>query len=84
MDAQTVLDNINKYRYGVLIGNCTEERFGEDMAQRQVPKYKIFHQFSSIFSQFLYNLSSFSKKNETLPMSTMKDNFGLQNSVINQ
>lgn len=58
MDAQTVLDNINKYRYGVLIGNCTEERFGEDMAQRQ--------------------------KNETLPMSTMKDNFGLQNSVINQ
>jgi len=30
MNSQTVQDNVNKYRYGVLIGNLTEERFGHE------------------------------------------------------
>lgn len=41
MNAQTVMDNQNKYRFGVLIGNENEERFGFDLIQRSVPeKYK--------------------------------------------
>ncbi|EGR28569.1 hypothetical protein IMG5_172410 [Ichthyophthirius multifiliis] len=36
MNAQTIQDNVNKYRYGVLIGNVTEERFGIDMSQRYI------------------------------------------------
>ena len=35
MNAQTVMDNQNKYRFGVLIGNENEERFGIDLAQKQ-------------------------------------------------
>ena len=31
MGSQEVLDNENKYRYGVLIGNQQEERFGLDL-----------------------------------------------------
>ena len=29
------MDNVNKYRYGVLIGNSAEERFGLDAVQRE-------------------------------------------------
>nr|8G2Z_0G Chain 0G, CFAP107 [Tetrahymena thermophila CU428]8G2Z_1G Chain 1G, CFAP107 [Tetrahymena thermophila CU428] len=36
MNAQTIQDNVNKYRFGVLIGNFAEEKFGMDMAQRQI------------------------------------------------
>ena len=32
----TVLDNENKYRYGVLIGNFHEETFGMDLEDRHV------------------------------------------------
>ena len=42
MNAQTVMDNQNKYRFGVLIGNENEERFGLDLVQRNV------HLFSSL------------------------------------
>ena len=34
--SQKVLDHENKYRYGVLIGNQQEERFGFDLIERQV------------------------------------------------
>lgn len=36
MNAQTILDNVNKYRFGVLVGNFAEERFGQDMAERRI------------------------------------------------
>lgn len=36
MNAQTILDNVNKYRYGVLIGNVAEERFGLDLVKKEV------------------------------------------------
>jgi hypothetical protein len=32
MSAQTVLDSVNKYRHGVLIGNFVEDEFGNDLA----------------------------------------------------
>lgn len=36
MNAQTVMDNQNKYRFGVLIGNENEERFGFDLVKKSV------------------------------------------------
>lgn len=36
MNAQTVMDNQNKYRFGVLIGNENEERFGLDLVKKNV------------------------------------------------
>ena len=35
-DQFKVQDSVNKYRYGVLLGNSTEERFGIDLIQKQV------------------------------------------------
>ena len=34
MSAQTVLDSVNKYRHGVLIGNFVEDQFGIDLAKK--------------------------------------------------
>ena len=34
MSAQTVLDSVNKYRHGVLIGNFVEDEFGIDLAKK--------------------------------------------------
>lgn len=34
MSAQTVLDSVNKYRHGVLIGNFVEDEFGKDLAEK--------------------------------------------------
>jgi len=31
MSAYTVLDSVNKYRHGVLIGNFVEDEFGKDL-----------------------------------------------------
>ena len=33
MSAQTVLDSVNKYRHGVLIGNFVEDEFGIDLTK---------------------------------------------------
>lgn len=35
-NSQQVLDHENKYRYGVLIGNQQEERFGHDLLNKEV------------------------------------------------
>jgi hypothetical protein len=32
MSAHTVLDSVNKYRHGVLIGNFVEDKFGKDLS----------------------------------------------------
>lgn len=37
MNSQTVPDQVNKYRYGVLIGNFAEEAFGQDHANKVSP-----------------------------------------------
>lgn len=34
MSAQTVLDSVNKYRHGVLVGNFVEDDFGVDLAKQ--------------------------------------------------
>lgn len=34
MSAQTVLDSVNKYRHGVLIGNFVEDDFGIDLVKK--------------------------------------------------
>jgi hypothetical protein len=34
MSAQTVLDSVNKYRHGVLVGNFVEDEFGIDLAKK--------------------------------------------------
>jgi hypothetical protein len=32
--AYTVMDSVNKYRHGVLVGNFVEDKFGHDLHQR--------------------------------------------------
>jgi len=39
MNSQMIQDNVNKYSYGVLIGNFNEEQFGIDHARKEVPPY---------------------------------------------
>ena len=34
MSASSVADNVNKYRHGVLIGNFTEDKFGNDLSAK--------------------------------------------------
>lgn len=34
MSAYTVLDSVNKYRHGVLIGNFVEDKFGKDLSEK--------------------------------------------------
>ncbi len=34
MSAYSVMDPVNKYRHGVLIGNFVEDKFGNDLNQR--------------------------------------------------
>jgi hypothetical protein len=34
MSAYTVLDSVNKYRHGVLIGNFVEDKFGKDLHEK--------------------------------------------------
>ena len=34
MSAYSVMDNVNKYRHGVLLGNYVEDKFGTDLAQK--------------------------------------------------
>lgn len=31
MSAYTIMDSVNKYRNGVLVGNHVEDRFGKDL-----------------------------------------------------
>ncbi len=31
MSAYTVMDSVNKYRHGVLVGNFVEDKFGKDL-----------------------------------------------------
>ncbi len=53
MSAQTVLDSVNKYRHGVLIGNFVEDQFGIDLAKngpnpdaKKLPTTKDHHDLS--------------------------------------
>ncbi|CAD8134273.1 unnamed protein product [Paramecium octaurelia] len=55
LDYTKIQDNVNKYRYGVKIGNYNEETFGMDVKQNA----------------------------HKIPNSTMKDTFGLQNTLLN-
>ncbi|CAD8136750.1 unnamed protein product [Paramecium pentaurelia] len=55
LDYTKIQDNVNKYRYGVKIGNYNEETFGMDIKQNT----------------------------HKIPNSTMKDSFGLQNTLLN-
>lgn len=32
--AYTVLDSVNKYRHGVLVGNFVEDKFGRDLNEK--------------------------------------------------
>ena len=32
MSSSSVMDNVNKYRHGVLIGNFVEDKFGNDLS----------------------------------------------------
>ena len=32
--AYSVMDSVNKYKHGVLIGNYVEDKFGNDLAQK--------------------------------------------------
>ena len=32
MSAYSVMDSVNKYKHGVLIGNYVEDKFGNDLA----------------------------------------------------
>lgn len=34
MSAYTVLDSVNKYRHGVLVGNFVEDKFGKDLYEK--------------------------------------------------
>lgn len=34
MSAYTVMDSVNKYRHGVLVGNFVEDKFGNDLHER--------------------------------------------------
>lgn len=34
MSAYSVMDPVNKYRHGVLIGNFVEDKFGNDLNQK--------------------------------------------------
>jgi hypothetical protein len=34
MEAYTVMDPVNKYRHGVLIGNFVEDQFGKELHER--------------------------------------------------
>lgn len=34
MSAYTVMDPVNKYRHGVLIGNFVEDKFGNDLHEK--------------------------------------------------
>lgn len=34
MSAYSVMDSVNKYKHGVLIGNYVEDKFGNDLAQK--------------------------------------------------
>lgn len=34
MSAYTVMDPVNKYRHGVLVGNFVEDKFGKDLAEK--------------------------------------------------
>ena len=34
MSAYTVLDSVNKYRHGVLVGNFVEDKFGKDLYEQ--------------------------------------------------
>ena len=36
MNSQTIQDSVNKYRYGVKIGNYNEETFGRDLVLKEV------------------------------------------------
>ena len=34
MSAYSVMDSVNKYRHGVLLGNYVEDKFGSDLASQ--------------------------------------------------
>ncbi len=34
MSAYSVMDSVNKYRHGVLIGNFVEDKFGKDLHEK--------------------------------------------------
>ena len=37
MSAYTVMDSVNKYRHGVLVGNFVEDKFGKDLHEKVPP-----------------------------------------------
>jgi hypothetical protein len=40
MPAYSVMDSVNKYRHGVLLGNYVEDKFGTDLNEK-VRKYEM-------------------------------------------
>jgi hypothetical protein len=45
MSAYSVMDPVNKYRHGVLIGNFVEDKFGNDLNQKVIRKlFRVLYQ----------------------------------------
>ena len=43
--AYSVMDSVNKYKHGVLIGNYVEDKFGNDLAQKVTITLKLGSKF---------------------------------------
>ncbi|KRX09175.1 hypothetical protein PPERSA_05844 [Pseudocohnilembus persalinus] len=86
MDAQTIQDNVNKYRFGVLIGNSAEERFGVDMANRQrnerIPNSTMKDSFGLHNSAFNQDYSSVSPEEEEFIKHVKYNSLGMQNHLM--